>query len=90
MTIPNITIINKARHRNGVAGTPFTVYLIEDQTTGDTKVAIKFGDTYRDVAVLSIEMLEKGDIGFGSNSWRGDNYGLAIDKIEQAELTSVE
>ena len=86
----NINIIDKQRHRNGVSGTPFTVYLIEDKDSGDTKVAIKWGtdEWVGDIAVLSVDLLAKGDIGFGSNSWRGDNYGHAIKKIEDAELTN--
>jgi hypothetical protein len=77
----NIDIINADRHRNGVGGRPFSVYLLDDHECGDTKVAIVFDDAPDCVAVLSIDLLTEGDIGFGSNSWRGDQYAWAISRL---------
>jgi len=69
-----LTIIDIAHHRNGICGAPFQVALFEDQgPEGSRKVAILF-DEPRYCAVLDIAKLAAGDIEFGSNSWRGDNY----------------
>lgn len=63
-----------AHHRNGVAGEPFNVVLFTD--TGEersSKVAVLFEpDGF--CAVLDTGKLAAGDIAFGSNSWRGDDY----------------
>lgn len=69
-----LTIIAIAHHRNGVAGTPFDVVLFKERgRDGSRKVGIVFDDpTY--CAVLDIAKLAAGDIAFGSNSWRGDDY----------------
>ncbi|HWB10545.1 MAG TPA: hypothetical protein VG826_15050 [Pirellulales bacterium] len=67
-------IISIAHHRNGVAGAPFDVALFTD--TGDRrsrKVAVLF-EPPGHCAVLDVEKLAAGDIAFGSNSWRGDDY----------------
>lgn len=69
-----LAIIDIACHRNGICGAPFQVVLFEDQgPEGSRKVAILF-DEPRYCAVLDIAKLAAGDIEFGSNSWRGDNY----------------
>lgn len=74
----NIDIINFDHHRNGVSGHPFKIYLVDDHDYGDLKVVIMFDDSPDHVAALSIDQLAKGDISFGSNSWRGDMYASAI------------
>jgi hypothetical protein len=67
-------IINIARHRNGVGGAPFDVVLFTDTgEDGSRKVAILF-EMASFCAVLDVDKLAKGDIAFGSNSWRGDHY----------------
>jgi hypothetical protein len=69
-----LKIINIARHRNGVAGTPFDVVLFRERGRGgDRKVAILFPAPCC-CAVLDVVKLAAGDIAFGSNSWRGDEY----------------
>jgi hypothetical protein len=69
-----LNIINFATHRNGITGAPFAVVLFEDKgEEGSRKVAILFEAPYN-CAVLAVEKLTKGDIAFGSNSWRGDNF----------------
>ena len=82
----NIDIINKDHHRNGVSGRPFTIYLIDDHEDKDVKVAIMFDGDEDCVAVLSVELLAKGDIGFGSNSWRGDVYAHEIRNLESVTV----
>ena len=72
-----LNIIDIASHRNGICGTPFAVVLFEDGgAEGSRKVAILFGEEYH-CAVLDVAKLAAGDIAFGSNSWRGDNYERA-------------
>jgi hypothetical protein len=71
MRIKTFTI---ARHRNGVAGQPFAVILFKEHGQGGSrKVGIVF-DEPGYCAVLDIGLLAAGDIAFGSNSWRGDDY----------------
>ncbi|MGH7172939.1 MAG: hypothetical protein ACRELF_13010 [Gemmataceae bacterium] len=73
-----LTINAIANHRNGICGAPFDVVLFEDRgPEGSRKVAILF-DEPRYCAVLDIAKLAAGDIAFGSNSWRGDNYESAL------------
>lgn len=70
-----LKIIAIARHRNGVAGSPFDVALFKERgRQGSLKVGILF-DEPAHCAILDVAMLAAGDIAFGSNSWRGsDDY----------------
>jgi hypothetical protein len=69
-----LTIIDTARHRNGICGAPFAVVLFEDiGPDGSRKVGILFDGQYH-CAVLDVAKLAAGDIAFMSNSWRGDQY----------------
>jgi hypothetical protein len=79
----NLTVRDGQTHRNGVSGNPFTVYLVDDNDTGDRKIVIRFhNDPDRNVAVLSVEqMFQYNDIGFTTNSWRGDDYAHALNAI---------
>ncbi|MEZ6128920.1 MAG: hypothetical protein R3C59_09575 [Planctomycetaceae bacterium] len=68
------SIIDVARHRNGISGAPFHVVLFED--IGDEaslKVGIVFEASHH-VAVLDVRLLAEGIITFGQNSWRGDVF----------------
>jgi hypothetical protein len=70
----NLNIIDIAFHRNGIGGAPFDVALFVDHgPDGTRKVAILF-ETPHHCAVLDVDKLAQGDIAFGSNSWRGDQY----------------
>ncbi len=63
-----------AFHRNGIGGAPFHAVLFDDSgDEGSRKIAVVF-DAPHHVAVLDVAKLAAGDIGFGSNSWRGDRY----------------
>jgi hypothetical protein len=76
----NLKIINFATHRNGITGAPFVVVLFEDQVEESSlKVAILFDAPYY-CAVLDVGKLAKGDIAFGSNSWRGDSFEKSLRK----------
>lgn len=70
-----LDILDIASHRNGTSGAPFHVVLFADHDPerGSRKVAILFDERHH-CAVLDVAMLHDGDIAFGSNSWRGDNY----------------
>ena len=75
-----LKIIDFATHRNGIAGAPFAAVLFEDQgEEGSRKVAILFDTPYH-CAVLDVNKLAKGDIAFGSNSWRGDSFEKSLRK----------
>lgn len=79
-----------AYHRNGVAGEGFHVvtFTMRDGREGRPMVATVFA-TPGQVAVLDVGKLADGDVAFGSNSWRGDNFepGLrqAIARWDDAE-----
>ncbi|SRR5579885_1056236 len=65
-------------HRNGIGGAPFHVILFEDRgEEGSRKVAVVFEEPWH-TAVLDLAWLAAGDIAFGSNSWRGDQYEPAL------------
>jgi hypothetical protein len=69
-----LTVIDIAHHRNGICGAPFDVVLFKDTgPEASRKLAILF-EREDHCAVLDIAKLAAGDIAFGSNSWRGDNY----------------
>ncbi|MEZ6143808.1 MAG: hypothetical protein R3B84_24850 [Zavarzinella sp.] len=79
-----ITVQEIARHRNGISGEPFHVICFTDSTEGPM-LGIVFQKPHH-VAVLQMEQLAKGNIAFGSNSWRGDQYEpLLRQVIEQWE-----
>lgn len=76
--LKNLQIIDADFHRNGVAGLPFRVALVDDPNDGDTKLVIMFEEQYA-TAVLSLDkLINDEDISFGSNSFRGDKYDDAL------------
>jgi hypothetical protein len=66
-----IVPIDIAFHRNGIDGSPFYAVLFRDGES--RKLAILF-NAEAHCAVLDVEKLHAGDIAFGSNSWRGDQF----------------
>jgi len=73
-----IRLIDQAHHRNGICGAPFNVFLFDDVEDENTrKVAILFENPWH-CAVLDIAKLARGDIAFGSNSYRGDHFEPAL------------
>ena len=69
-----LKIIAVAHHRNGIDGAPFDIVLFKDRgAAGSRKVGIVFDEPHH-CAVLDVVKLAAGDIAFGSNSWRGDDY----------------
>ena len=81
-----LTIIDIARHRNGVCGAPFVVFLFKETgRDASRKVGIVFDEPHH-CAVLDVAKLAAGEIAFGLNSWRGDEYEPYLRQaIEQAE-----
>jgi hypothetical protein len=85
-----LTIIDIAHHRNGVAGTPFDVVLFKERGRATpTRVGILFDDP-GSCAVLDVAKLAQGDIAFGSNSWRGDDYEHALRQAIRISSTPTE
>ena len=70
-------------HRNGVSGLPFYVGIVQDDEDRDMLV-VRFYDADKAAgavvcAAFDLALLDKRDIQFGSNSWRGDHYHEVMD-----------
>jgi hypothetical protein len=84
MNGPRITILDVARHRNGVSGVPFGVVRFRDLDECAEMIAVVFaneaeegpGENTGYCAVLNLERLPA--IAFGDNSYRGDHYEPAL------------
>lgn len=63
-------------HRNGVAGAPFYAVLFEMVEGGKKRnmVASVFTDKGGYCSVYDVDLLAKGSVTFGENSWRGDHF----------------
>ena len=72
-----LKIIGTAHHRNGIDGAPFSVVLFKVLRETGIKVGIIF-DSPGHCAVLDVPLLAAGDIVFGRNSWRGDQYESSL------------
>ena len=70
-----IQIVASARHRNGVGGVPFQVSIFED--AGRRFLSFDFGKN-RGFGMVDLDLAAAGDIQYGSNSWRGDQYEKAV------------
>ncbi len=89
----NAEILDKAHHRNGVGGMPFTVAIIDDKENGKMLVVRfdKQGDQGAGAilcAAFNLEKLAEGNIAFGENSWRGDHYAALMDEAAEQEERS--
>jgi hypothetical protein len=76
--VKRICIRAIAWHRNGVGGAPFYVAVFDEDKGAHPedqgrKVGIVFEEDAH-CAVLDIAKLAAGDIAFGNNAWRGDEY----------------
>ena len=71
-------------HRNGISGLGFYVAIVKED--GRDMLVIRFPkEADRQTgnvvcAAFDLELLEKRDIVFGSNSYRGDHYATLMDK----------
>lgn len=86
MDVEKMQLIATAHHRNGIGGDPFRVALFKDEEDR-VMVSVDFGGA--SFAVLQVSKLSKGDIAFGSNSWRGDNYKGPVRKLVEGADDSV-
>jgi hypothetical protein len=93
MTVKRIRVHAIDCHRNGICGAPFHVVIFDEGKHPDPedrgrKVGIVFEQPNHCV-VLDIAMLAAGDIEFGSNSWRGDQYEPHLRKAVRKHQASV-
>ena len=85
-----LKILDTAFHRNGLCGAPFHVVLFDDEGPEcSRKVAILFEEQHC-CAVLDVDKLAKGDIAFGSNSFRGDLYEHDLRKAIRKRTLEIE
>lgn len=71
----SVEIEEVASHRNGIAGAPFYAVTFRDGRLN--LVAAVFSEPGH-VAVLDRDLVARGVIEFGINSWRGDVYEGAL------------
>jgi hypothetical protein len=91
--VKRIRIRAIAWHRNGVGGAPFHVAVFDEDKGAHPedqgrKVGIVFEEEAH-CAVLDIAKLAAGDVAFGNNSWRADEYEphlrRAINHLNESE-----
>lgn len=82
----DLKLLSFSHHRNGVCGAPFYTGLFQDEDES-IKMFVDFGGER--FAVLQVDLLSKGDVAFGSNSWRGDRYSDKIRSLCKAADPSV-
>lgn len=71
-----------AYHRNGVSGNDFCVLTFDTISDGERyKMVATVFKGKGNVAVFDREKLGAGVIGFGLNSWRGDEFEKELRKI---------
>lgn len=89
-------VVEADRHRNGVAGEPFYVGILDEGRDG-RKLVVAFPDggdevTFRNcrIAVLDLDKASQGNIYMnavgaheGGNAWRGDHYESAARQIAE-------
>lgn len=68
----NLLIEHIAHHRNGISGAPFYPVIFRDPDEG-RMLGVVF-ETDHHVAVFNLDKLALGNVAFGINSWRGDQY----------------
>jgi hypothetical protein len=73
-----LRIENIQHHRNGISGAPFQALIFRDPEAG-RMLGIVFDERHH-VAVFNLDKLALGNIAFGENSWRGDQYELHLRK----------
>lgn len=65
-------------HRNGVAGAGFHVVLFTANGYQRAKFVATVFETPYHVSVLDRDLTAQGNVTFGENSWRGDNFEPAL------------
>lgn len=86
MAEDKLKLIDAQNHRNGITGVPFKVAIFNASLAGENKkrrmVGIQFEDNVEYTAVFDLDMLAEGNIKFGSNSWRGPNFGKFLKRAK--------
>jgi hypothetical protein len=90
-----VTPIDVQYHRNGVCGEPFHCVIFDKTEHGETTrmLAVRFADDEGEgfknprIAVFDVALLCESNIEFGSNSFRGDYFVDAIDKVIESKKT---
>ena len=83
-------VVKSAYHRNGVSGIGFRVSIVKEQEQGQHRqmLVVRFLDCDKHAggvvcAAFDLALLDKREINFGVNSWRGDHYHETIDKYDE-------
>ena len=88
-----VTASEVAFHRNGIAGESFHVVLFTKGCDGaldpDRFIAVVF-EGKGQCAVFNLENLNEGEIRFGSNSWRGDQFEPGLREVINEEVSNEE
>lgn len=77
---PKVEVVTVEHHRNGISGEPFHVVLFnwtDDDGRARKMLATVFSAPMA-TAVLDVEQAARGEVGFGVNSWRGDQFDAAL------------
>jgi hypothetical protein len=74
MTVKFVTkVLAIDHHRNGVSGCPFDIVLFKYKKRRMVGIVLDSTDSCPCV-VLDVDLLSQGNIEFGTNSWRGDDF----------------
>ncbi len=82
--VGKITIKDIDYHRNGIGGCGFHVitFTQKDGHRNQNMMAVLFDtDDFGYCSVFDTDLLGQGNIQFGQNSWRGDNYEREMRKV---------
>ena len=81
-----LTVLSSAAHRNGVGGEPFVVAVVKHTTEWEERrMLVTMFPTKYTTAVVDLDTAASGDIRFGHNSFRGDNFDAALRPILYAD-----
>ncbi len=81
-------VVTIEHHRNGISGVPFSAVLFKmREGRGERNMlGIVFDTEDCAVAVLDVDMAAAGNIRFGENSWRGDDFADELRPLVKAAL----
>jgi hypothetical protein len=79
-----IEILQSAYHRNGVSAEGF--WIIRFSWDDRIMLANIFDDSGQ-ISIVDANLAASGEIGFGRNSWRGDNFANALPTV--ADLSRI-
>lgn len=95
ITEDEVTIVAHDSHRNGVMGQRFEVVLFDFRPDGEKKAKRMLAVLLPEVTaldlgsvgcfVLDVKKLTRGEVRFGRNSWRGDEFAPVLRRLLAAE-----